>query len=246
MSLSVILLAGGLGTRLRGLHPGVPKPMIPVAGRPFLEWSIQYWAQQGMRRVTISLGHLAAIAEVHFDGQVCGGAHVETVREPCAMGTGGAVRFAAAASAPSDPFFVANGDSLVLADVAPAVLLMQDPSVDAVVLGVTVADASRYGSLAVEANGRLRSFHEKEGRSGLINAGIYLFRQRTLDLFPVKTPLSLETEVFPALLERGSNIVVHKCVAPFLDMGTPEDLGRMGEFIETHFHLRNREPLTGG
>jgi D-glycero-alpha-D-manno-heptose 1-phosphate guanylyltransferase len=243
---SVILLAGGLGARLQGLHPEVPKPMIPVAGRPFLEWAIQYWERQGVRRVILSLGHLAVIAEAHFEERICGGVRVEMVREPRSMGTGGAVRFAALASVPSDPFFVANGDSLVLADVSAALLLMQDPSVDAVVLGVTLEDASRYGSLDVDADGTLRSFREKEAGTGLINAGIYLFRQRTLDLFPLKTPLSLETEVFPALLERGSRIVVHRCAGPFLDMGTPEDLKRMGEFIKSHFPRGKRENPTRG
>ena len=243
---SVILLSGGLGTRLQRLHPGVPKPMIPVAGRPFLEWAIQYWARQGAQHVIVSLGHLAAIAEAHFERRICDDVRVETVREPCAMGTGGAVRFAAAAAS-GDPFFVANGDSLVLADVSPALRLIQVPSVDAVVLGVTVADSSRYGSLDVEADGRLRGFREKETRSGgLINAGVYLFRRRALDLFPAKTPLSLETEVFPGLLERGSRIVVHPCVAPFLDMGTPEGLNQMDEFIETHFRLGKQKDLPGG
>jgi D-glycero-alpha-D-manno-heptose 1-phosphate guanylyltransferase len=238
---SVILLCGGLGTRLQELHPGIPKPLIPVAGRPFVEWAIQYWARQGAQRVIVSLGHLAAIAEAHFELRIYDGVRVETVREPCAMGTGGAARFAAEAASSGDPFFVANGDSLVLADVSPALRLIQDPCVDAVVLGVTIKDSGRYGSLDVEGDGRLRAFREKEERSGgLINAGIYLFRRRALDLFPAKTPLSLETEVFPALLERGSRIVVHSCLAPFLDMGTPEGLNQMGEFIETHFRLGKR------
>ena len=225
--LTAVLLAGGFGTRIRELYPDVPKPMIPVSGVPFLEWAIRYWKRQGAGRFVLSLGHLAEVAEQYFAGR----AEVVTVREPRALGTGGAVRFAAGETALSDPFVVANGDSLVLGDLAGAIAAIAQPGVDGVVLGVEVEDTSRYGSLAVDAEGRLLGFHEKRPGRGWINGGVYFFRRATLERFPRKEPLSMETDVFPALLAGGTDLRVVGVRAPFLDIGTPESVRQAEEFV---------------
>lgn len=226
--LTAILLAGGFGTRIRELYPDVPKPMIPVLGEPFLEWAIRYWKGQGVGRFVLSLGHLAEVAEQYFAGRT----EVATVREPKALGTGGAVLFAAAEAPLSDPFVVANGDSLVLADVSAALAAIARDGVDGVVLGVEVEDTSRYGSLAMDEAGRLLGFHEKRPGRGLINGGVYFFRRATLDRFPSKQPLSMETDVFPALLAGGADLRVVGVQAPFLDIGTPESVRQAEGFVQ--------------
>jgi len=109
-----------------------------------------------------------------------------------------------------------------------------DENVDGVVLGTNVADAQRYGSLDTDPDGLLRGFREKCAGSGLISAGVYLFRRRVLDLLPSQIPLSMETEVFPNLMARGLNFVVDSQPAPFLDMGTPEGLQDVEGFIAAH------------
>jgi NDP-sugar pyrophosphorylase family protein len=217
---------------VRELYPGVPKPMIPVAGKPFLDWVLQYWAGQGIGRFLISLGHLAEVAEIYFEGR----ADVELVREPRPMGTGGAVRLAAqAVDHLGDPFIVANGDSLVAADIGEALRVIAQPAIDGVVLGVRVPDTSRYGSLAFSEEGRLRGFGEKQPGAGAINAGVYFFRRRVLDWFPDEEPLSMETGVFPTLLARGADLRVVTVDAPFLDIGTPESVGEAEAFVRMHF-----------
>ncbi|MBL8179253.1 MAG: NTP transferase domain-containing protein [Bryobacterales bacterium] len=225
--LTALLLAGGFGTRIRELYPDVPKPMIPVLGEPFLEWAIRYWKRQGAGRFVLSLGHLAEVAEHYFAHR----AEVATIRETTPLGTGGAVLFAAAEAQLSDPFVVANGDSLVLADVSTALAAIAQDGVDGVVLGVAVEDASRYGSLAVDEAGRLLGFHEKRPGRGLINGGVYFFRRATLDRFPRKQPLSMELDVFPALLAAGADLRVVGVQAPFLDIGTPESVRQAEEFV---------------
>ena len=152
---SVIILAGGLGTRVRSLYPDLPKPMIPSRGKPFLEWVLDYWRRQGAGHVVLSVGHLGDVIERHFGGRAAESGppdfRIEVVREFQAMGTGGAVAYAAGrAHRLSDPFFVANGDSLVTADVEPALERLADPALDGVVIGVEMADTSRYGSLAMD------------------------------------------------------------------------------------------------
>ena len=225
--LTAVLLAGGFGTRIRELYPDVPKPMIPVSGEPFLEWAIRYWKRQGVDRFVLSLGHLAEVAERYFTGRP----EVVTVREPKALGTGGAVLHVARETPLSDPFVVANGDSLVLGEVSGALAALAQPGIDGVVLGVEVDDTSRYGSLAVDADGRLLGFQEKRPGRGWINGGVYFFRLGTLECFPRKEPLSMEIDVFPTLLASGADLRVVGVRAPFLDIGTPESVRQAEEFV---------------
>jgi D-glycero-alpha-D-manno-heptose 1-phosphate guanylyltransferase len=234
--LTAILLAGGFGTRVRAIHPDLPKPMIPVAGEPFLEWIIRYWAGQGVERVVVSLGHLAGVAEAWVKTRPPNGMRISTVVENTPLGTGGAVRFAAGATDPdSDPLIVANGDSLVVADTRPALQRLENPELDGVILGVEMEDASRYGTLSTDGNGRLRGFSEKRPGYGLINAGVYILRRRLLARFPAQSPLSMETEVFPALLDGGAYLEAVPVSGAFLDIGTPESLAQAESFVRGNF-----------
>jgi D-glycero-alpha-D-manno-heptose 1-phosphate guanylyltransferase len=216
--------------------------MIPVAGEPFLEWVIRYWVAQGFRRFVVSLGHLAEAGERFCAARRGSGLEIETVVEPEPLGTGGAIHFAAACKGVSDPFAAANGDSLVVADMRPALELMNEPDIDGVLLGVPVPDAARYGSLVVE-DGRLVGFREKRPGSGMINGGVYLLRRRVLDWFPPQRPLSIESETFPALLAAGAHFRVLPADAPFLDIGTPESIQQAESFIGAHF-TAGRDTIT--
>ena len=238
-SVCAVILAGGLGTRIRHLYPELPKPMVPVAGVPFIEWVVRYLRDEGVTQFVISLGHLAEVAEAYFDSRPAQGCQIQTVREPAPLGTGGALAFADRASGlPAETLLLANGDSLVLADLAPAWHMLSDDATDGVVVGLEVADASRYGRLDVAGDGRLLRFSEKQPGAGLINAGIYLLRRRLLDHFPRRTPLSMERDVFPALLGGGARLKVHRCQAPFLDIGTPETVAQADSFIQRHFSVQ--------
>lgn len=233
-----VILAGGLGTRIRDLYPHLPKPMVPAAGAPFIEWVLRYLAKQGVARSVVSLGHLAHVAEAYFVKRPADDCQITTLREPEPLGTGGAVHFAARLAADGDPLVVTNGDSLLLADLRPVWRQWADDSIDAVVLGLEMDDASRYGRLDVDGDGRLLCFSEKQPGAGLINAGTYFFRRRIIDRFPRRTPLSMERDVFPMLLAEGRRIMVHRCRAPFLDIGTPESVALADGFIRQHFSGR--------
>lgn len=231
----MIVLAGGLGTRISRLYPDIPKLMIPVAGRPFMDWVIRYFARQGLRRFVFALGHLAHVVEAYLARRPPEGVAVITVREAAPLGTGGALAHAAQAIPSCDPLVVTNGDSLVLADLSDVWPALARPDVDGVVLGARVEDASRYGTLKVDPRGRLLAFGEKQPGRGLVNAGVYFLRRRLVPLVPVKTPVSLEVTVLPMLLDRGANILVFPCDAPFLDIGTPEGLAQAEDFITRGF-----------
>lgn len=230
-----IVLAGGSGTRIRHLHPDVPKPMIPVAGAPFLYWVLLQLRRQGMSRAVISTGHLSSVIEQWVASQPVPGLALATAREDRPLGTaGGFLHALEVVREPWSEVIVANSDSLVLADLAPALAAIQGGD-DAAVVGIEVADASRYGTLEVAMDDRLVAFREKRPGPALVNAGIYVFARRTIEALPRTVPLGFEVDVFPALLARGRTIRVARTAAPFIDIGIPESLARADAFVRQNF-----------
>ena len=224
-----VVLAGGLGTRLKKVLPDLPKPLAPVAGKPFLEWVLRYLRQQGVERAVVSCGHRGDqvqdfLENLHVDGLA---ASAVLEREP--LGTGGGFMHALEESGQGGDVMVCNGDSLVLADLRALFQTLKDG--DGALLGVRVADASRYGTLKRSAEGRLLGFEEKRPGAGVVNGGVYVFRRDVLARFPAKRPLSFEYDVFPALIASGADLRVVSCDAPFLDIGTEESLAAAGDFI---------------
>jgi NDP-sugar pyrophosphorylase family protein len=112
---------------------------------------------------------------------------------------------------------------------------LQDEAVEGVILGVEVAEADRYGSLVYDEQGTLLQFAEKQAGAGVINGGVYLFRDRLLKQFPQKMPLSFEYDVFPELLQQSVCLKVHPVQAPFLDIGTPASLSQAEAFVQQYF-----------
>ncbi|ARJ67203.1 hypothetical protein WV31_16780 [Magnetospirillum sp. ME-1] len=226
--MTAVILAGGKGTRIAGLFPGIPKPMIPVAGQPFLHWVVRWLDQRGIGDIMISVGHLAGAIEQWAAGKPHG-ITLRTVAETEPLGTGGAV--VSCLDACRDWVLVLNGDSLVEVDLAAMVERVRRDGLDGGVVGVRVADASRYGSLAVGPGFLLTGFAEKRAGAGLINAGVYLFRAELLRRFPSGQPLSMETDIMPALLAGGAHLAVEESTGPFLDIGTPESVVLAEDFV---------------
>jgi NDP-sugar pyrophosphorylase family protein len=231
--LTAVVLAGGLGTRLRAAVGDLPKPMAPVLGRPFLEWVIAYLRREGVGRVVLSAGYRAEVIENYFSTPRADGVEVIVARETEPMGTAGGFRHAVRATGlHSRRWLVLNGDSLATGSLAPLIELGRAPDFFAALLGVWMDDAARYGSLEMdESSARLRHFREKQPGSAWINAGVYLLSAEAVAGLPEKTPLSWEAEVFPAWLAAGRAIGVARLRAPFLDIGIPEDLRRAEAFL---------------
>jgi NDP-sugar pyrophosphorylase family protein len=226
-----VVLAGGQGTRIRHLLGELPKPLAPVAGRPFLEWQLRYLHRQGITRVVLSTGYRAQTIDEFAARLSIPGLEVHCVREEQPLGTGGGFLHAVEQSEVGEGgALVCNGDSLVLAELRALFSHEGDA-----LLAVEVADASRFGSLRA-SGGFLQGFAEKRPGAGLINAGVYRFRRATIARFPRKMPLSFEYDVFPALLDAGVRIGVVPCQAPFLDIGTEQTLGEADAFIRGNRH----------
>lgn len=230
--ITAVVLAGGFGTRIQHLLQNLPKPMAPVAGRPFLDWVVRYVARQGVQRVILSTGYLAETVERYFQANAVDGISVSCVPETTPLGTaGGFLNAAAAETGNPGGWLVLNGDSLALAPLDPLFETLVNPDLDGAILGVAMQDASRYGTLIQNEAGELKGFGEKRPGSGIINAGVYLFRSSLLETWPKSRPLSFETDVFPMLAARQVRLKVCLTDAPFLDIGTPESLPQAENFV---------------
>jgi D-glycero-alpha-D-manno-heptose 1-phosphate guanylyltransferase len=227
-----VVLAGGFGTRVRHLLGELPKPLAPVAGRPFLDWVLRYLRGQGVRRAVLSAGYGAEqIARFASHVQLAG-MQVESVAEPEPLGTAGGFMHAWRTLQPPDSeVLVVNGDSLALADLGPLAAASQGGG--SAMLAVEVPDVGRYGSVTVDDARRLVAFAEKRASAGagLVNAGVYRFSRGALDAFPSRTPLSFESDVFPALLARGAQVHVVPATCAFLDIGTEASMAQADTFI---------------
>ena len=247
-NITAVVLAGGFGTRIRHLLGDLPKPMAPVAGKPFIEWIVRYLAAQKIRKVILSTGYNAGTIEKHFLSEPVKNIQVVCVSEEKPLGTaGGFLNAIQGTTEKPAAWLVLNGDSLAVAPLdgmfaslrgcdAPVAEPGGDeasplPQIAGAILGVRVADASRFGTIVQNSHGDLMGFNEKKAGAGIINAGIYLFRAEIVHGFPQKSPLSFETEVFPSLIAQQNRLKVFVTDAPFLDIGTPESLPLAENFI---------------
>jgi NDP-sugar pyrophosphorylase family protein len=224
-AIDVAILAGGLGTRLRGVLGETPKVLAPVGGKAFLDHLFAWLKGFGARRIVLCLGFRAEKVLEHVANHIPDGLEVVTVVEPEPLGTAGGLRHARDRLV-SDPVLVMNGDTFVDADLAAFVAAHRKTGSEASILATAVPSMARYGRLEVDAGGMIRRFAEKDPSDtgpGLINAGLYLFSAAWLDRLAATTATSLERDMLTAA-SPGTYRAVPTGETTFIDIGTPESL----------------------
>jgi D-glycero-D-manno-heptose 1,7-bisphosphate phosphatase len=212
-----VFLVGGLGTRLKDRTRATPKPLLQVAGRPFLEYLLDEAARHGFREILLLAGHFGQQVVELYDGRDWRGARIKVLCEPEPLGTGGALRFALPHL--SDQFLLANGDSFFDINLRS---LMPPPGGVAMALRNVAGD--RYGRVKFQ-DGRVLSFHApEEGVDGPINGGIYGLDRGVVEAVPAGK-VSLEGEIFPVLAAQG-RISGRIFGSYFIDIGVPDDFER--------------------
>jgi NDP-sugar pyrophosphorylase family protein len=225
-ALDVLVIAGGLGTRIQSALGDTPKLLAPIGDRPYLAYLLDWLRRFGARRIVLGLGHRAQAVIDFLDRNktAYGDLTVETVVEPRPLGTAGAIRFARP-NLRSDPVLVMNGDSFADADLCAFVAHHRRGQAKATLLCAEVDDAGRYGRVELDGKGRIRGFIEKDpsfhGRSA-VSAGVYLFSAVLLDEIAAGDAASLEHDVFG----RAASSSLNGFAGPFafIDIGTPESL----------------------
>jgi NDP-sugar pyrophosphorylase family protein len=225
-----VILAGGLGTRLGALAEGLPKPMVPVAGKPLLEHVVRQLAEQGFPEVLLLVGHRAEVIESHFGDGSAFGLRIRYSREPEPLGTGGALRLAAPLV--PDRFLMLYGDLFRVFDYAGFCArhdqaLAVYPYVD----GLTTIACANVG---LDGSGsRVARYVKGDPGAGLthVDAGFGVFRRDALDFLPEGVS-SFEARVYPALAESGK-LEAELVDRAFFDIGNPADLAHAREHFST-------------
>lgn len=228
--MKALILAGGLGTRLRPIVADRPKSMAQIHGRPFLAYQLDLLRRQGFTEIVLCTGYMSQAIEEYFgDGEDFGVQITYSVEEK-PLGTAGAIKNAA--HLVDSTFLVLNGDTYIQANLQDLVHFHRDRNALATIGLSQVDDPSRSGVVQVDQVGRVVRFIEKgatRGHSGTVSAGVYAFEPEILDFISPDRNVSLELEVFPHLVEIKAPLYGYTLDGPFIDIGTPEGYRRMAD-----------------
>jgi len=228
----VIILSGGFGLRLRGvIGETTPKPMAPIAGRPFMELLLKQLKRHGFQRVILSVGYQQEVIRKHFGDSAFGMELLYSV-ETSPLGTGGAVR-QAASNVHTKTVLVMNGDSYTDADLNGLVREHEENHADVTVVAIpeTRSDA---GSVVLDQDGKIKTFSEKHivPESRYLSAGIYMLDKTLVETIPGATKISMEEGLFPQWLAEGKTIQASIFEGACVDIGTPERYEKAQHILE--------------
>lgn len=222
-----VILVGGQGTRLRPLTLSAPKPMLPTAGLPFLTHLLARVAEAGITHVVLGTSYKAEVFAEYFGDGADLGLDIEYVTETEPLGTGGGIRNVLP-KLRADNVMVFNGDVLAGTDLSAILATHETARADVTLHLVRVSDPRAFGCVPTDADGRVTAFLEKtqDPPTDQINAGCYVFRREYIEKIPAGRQVSVEREMFPAMLTEGARIQGHVDASYWRDMGTPEDFVR--------------------
>ena len=225
---TAIILAGGLGTRLRPIVSDVPKPMCSVAGQPFLELLMRHWVTKGVSEFILSIGYMASKIINHF-GATIDGTPIEYIVEEQPIGTGGGLLRALSLYSSDAPALLLNGDTFFDVDL-DELRRCHARKAAAVTLSLMRApEAERYGSVTLGPDGSVHALStQKAAQRAPANGGVYLLNaaQVSEGYEESEEVLSFETDILGQLLRRGASLGALVSDAPFIDIGVPEDYAR--------------------
>lgn len=221
-----VLLVGGKGTRLRPLTLSAPKPMLPTAGLPFLTHLLSRIAAAGIEHVILSTSYKPEVFSAEFGDGSALGLQIDYVTEDEPLGTGGGIANVAS-KLRHDTAMVFNGDVLSGAELGELYAYHGEHAAEATLHLVRVGDPRAFGCVPTD-DGRVTAFLEKteDPPTDQINAGCYVLSRNVIDRIPRGRAVSVEREVFPALLSDGVKVCGYVDTSYWRDMGTPEDFVR--------------------
>jgi D-glycero-alpha-D-manno-heptose 1-phosphate guanylyltransferase len=226
-----VILAGGLGTRLRSAVPDLPKPMADVQGRPFLEYLLNYWARQGISKFVLSVGYKRE-SIVNYFGRSFRGLPIEYIEEEEPLGTGGGLLLASRQL--HQPFMLLNGDTFFEVQLNAILDFHRSVGSKWSFALFRANEAGRYGGVNLDSSDRVRSLNTAKGDIGeLANGGVYLVDPHALNSanFKVGDKYSLEEDVIPTLLEMDIPFFGFESEGQFLDIGVPTDYFRAADVL---------------
>ena len=218
----VVILAGGLGTRLRSVVSDVPKCMAPVGGRPFLAWILQWLRQYDVNRIILSLGYMNQVVTDWIRDEYKGNTPVDWVIEDTPLGTGGGIKLAMS-KVSTNQAIILNGDTFFDVDLNALSSFSLESRAPLAVALKPMTGFDRYGSVVLSADNRITAFNEKQYcEKGLINGGIYCIDSGS-GLFDGKPDrFSFEKDILEPMSKDGG-IAGYVSYGGFIDIGIPQD-----------------------
>jgi D-glycero-alpha-D-manno-heptose 1-phosphate guanylyltransferase len=228
---TAIILAGGMGTRLRSAVPDLPKPMAPINGRPFLEHQMDYWIGQGVERFVVSVGYMKEVIMDHF-GVSYRATPLTYVIEEEPLGTGGGLLLAAQGL--SESFIVLNGDTFFEVDFNELLKFHAEHASEWTFSLFRTNEVGRYMGMDLKADGEIVSL--KLGtveQWRLANGGVYLINPSVLAKMKLGQgqKLSLEDDLLPVFMTQGGKLYGLEFPGSFIDIGVPDDYFRAAEVL---------------
>lgn len=233
-----ILLVGGRGTRLGPITSEIPKPMLPIAGKPVTEHQIVAAQKAGVTTLVLATSYLSEVFTPYFGDGSKWGIDLRYAVEKEPLGTGGAIAHAAQSldpGAPDQAVVIFNGDVLSKHDLSAQISFHQEKKADVTLHLIHVEDARAFGCVPTDDQGRVVAFMEKMENpvTQWINAGCYIFNRELVESIPRGRVISVERETFPGLIDGKRRVFGYKEAAYWLDIGTPAALFKgTRDFIE--------------
>jgi mannose-1-phosphate guanylyltransferase len=229
--MKAVVLVGGEGTRMRPLTETTPKPLIPLVDRPGLDHVLDHLARHGVHEVVLSSPYLEQTFHPFIESRH-GDPAITWITETEPLGTGGAIVNALDAL-DDEPFYALNGDILTDLDLTAMLVHHREAGASVSIALHHVEDARAFGLVITDGDGRVREFREKPAAPipGDVNAGTYLLDPAVLRGWVPDRSISIEREIFPAVIEAGHPVVGFLADAYWMDLGTPE------KYLQAHFDL---------
>ncbi|MEW6059491.1 MAG: NDP-sugar synthase [Actinomycetota bacterium] len=229
--MKAVVLVGGEGTRLRPITETIPKPLLWLMERPFLDHVLDHLAGHGVHDVVLSSSYLESTFHAFIEARH-GDPKITWITESEPLGTGGAI-VSALECLDDAPFFALNGDVLTDLDLTSMIELHRERGASATIALHHVDDARPFGLVLTRPDGRVTEFREKPAEliPGDINAGTYVLDPGPLREWPQATNISIERDIFPALIASGRPVLGFPSDAYWLDLGTPE------KYLQAHFDI---------
>lgn len=247
MSLKAVIMAGGKGTRLRPITYSIPKPLVPIAGKPCIGYVLDSYYEAGIKDAIITAGYKfealinGVIKFKHPDQNIL----FSVEREP--VGTAGSIKLVSKFL--DDTFIVGSGDTLADFNITNILKFHREKKSKLTIALTTVDDPSQFGIVEMEDN-VVTKFLEKptpdKAFSNLINAGLYIIEPEILDLIPEGKPYDFAKELFPKLLENGIRIHGYVGEGTWLDTGRPNDMIRANQLMTEKYGYTFSDPEVSG
>jgi NDP-sugar pyrophosphorylase family protein len=240
MNMKAVILAGGLGTRLRSIVHDRPKAMAEFNARPFLEYQLLMLKQNEIKDIVLCVGYMYQSIRDYFQLGDRFGLNIEYTIEDKPLGTAGAIKNAKRYL--DSPFLVLNGDSFLDLDLRPFLQFHQKQSENdshhvATIVTTLATDTKAYGSISTNSRHAILKFEEK--RDGdeprTINAGVYACLPALLNFIPKNQQVSIERDTFPRILEEGFHLYAYPVSDRFIDIGTPAGYARFTNYVKEKY-----------